>query len=70
MLEVFSIKGARVATLVNGYREAGYYHVRWDSRDSRGQAVASGIYFYKISVIKGAYRAMLYRKTMKMILMR
>lgn len=44
-LDVFNILGQRVATLLNGYNEAGYHKVTWDASD-----YSSGIYFYKLSV--------------------
>ncbi|MCP4566767.1 MAG: T9SS type A sorting domain-containing protein [FCB group bacterium] len=48
-LEIFNILGQRVATLVEAYQEAGHYEVAWDSKDEGGQAVASGVYFYKLT---------------------
>jgi hypothetical protein len=46
-LKVFNILGQEVATLAQGDRPAGYFAVRWNGRDHRGQSVAPGIYFYK-----------------------
>ena len=48
VLEVFGVNGQRVARLVDGYREAGRYEVRWDGRDLSGQEVSSGVYVYRI----------------------
>ncbi len=42
-LAIFNIQGQRVATLVNGRQEAGYYRLHFD-----GSALSSGIYFIKI----------------------
>jgi hypothetical protein len=47
-LAVYNLAGQRVATLVKGAREAGVYTVRWDGRDTSGQALASGIYLYRL----------------------
>jgi flagellar hook assembly protein FlgD len=47
-LDVYDIKGRKVATLVDGYRAAGNHTVIWEGRDSAGNLVASGIYFYRI----------------------
>ncbi|MDD4050929.1 MAG: FlgD immunoglobulin-like domain containing protein [candidate division Zixibacteria bacterium] len=46
---VFNILGQNIKDLVDGYMEAGYHQVVWDGKDRSGDAVASGIYFYKIS---------------------
>jgi N-acetylneuraminic acid mutarotase len=42
-LRVYNVLGSEVATLVDAYKEAGFYTARWDARD-----VASGVYFYNI----------------------
>jgi len=43
-ISVFDITGREVATLVNAYQTAGSYAVHFD-----GNALASGIYFYRVS---------------------
>ena len=48
VLEVFGVNGQLVARLVDGYREAGRYEVRWDGRNLSGQEVSSGVYVYRI----------------------
>jgi hypothetical protein len=47
-LEVFDVLGARVATLLNGRREAGSYQVEWE-----GGEKASGIYYYCLGTDEG-----------------
>ncbi|MBN2424073.1 MAG: T9SS type A sorting domain-containing protein [Calditrichaceae bacterium] len=42
-LEVFDVNGRRVATLINGFRTAGRYHI-----DFNGGHLASGVYFYRV----------------------
>jgi hypothetical protein len=51
-IEVFNIVGQRVATLFDGFREAGEYSVTWHSTDDAGQKVSSGLYFYKMTTNK------------------
>jgi hypothetical protein len=46
-LEIFNMLGSKVATLVDDYREPGYYEVEWNVNSSRKQ-LSSGIYFYKL----------------------
>jgi len=48
-LEIYSLAGQHVRTLVNESLRAGYYTAVWDGRDSCGQQVASGVYFYRLS---------------------
>jgi len=47
-LTIYNILGQKVKNLVNQYQSAGYKMVHWNSRDDRGDEVASGVYFYKI----------------------
>jgi len=51
---------------VNGRKDAGQYKLQWDGKDNFGRSVASGIYFYKLSV-SGTENLTL---TRKMILMK
>ncbi|MBU0983448.1 MAG: T9SS type A sorting domain-containing protein, partial [candidate division Zixibacteria bacterium] len=48
-LSVFNVLGERVKTLASGVHEAGVHQVEWDGTNSAGQAVSSGIYFYRLS---------------------
>jgi uncharacterized protein (DUF1501 family) len=57
-LEVYTVAGDKIATLVNGYQEAGDYSVQFDARN-----MPSGIYFATIE-------AGLTRKTIKMSLLK
>lgn len=40
--------GQKVVTLVDEVREAGYYTAKWNGSNQFGEAVASGIYIYRI----------------------
>ncbi|HEQ99133.1 MAG TPA: T9SS type A sorting domain-containing protein [candidate division Zixibacteria bacterium] len=62
-LDIYNIKGQNVATLVEGYKDAGSYAVKWDSRGADGHQVASGIYFYRLTAGE-------FTKTVKMVLMK
>jgi hypothetical protein len=44
-LEVYNVRGQRVATLVDGFEAAGHKTVDWNAT-----GVASGVYFYKLQV--------------------
>ena len=49
-LEVFNALGQRMATLVEGVQRAGAYQARWNATDETGQAVAAGVYLYRLTV--------------------
>ncbi len=53
-LEVFDVRGARVATLVDGPLSAGHNEYRWDLRASSGAPVSAGIYFARAWTAMGA----------------
>jgi len=47
-LQIFDRLGRRVRTLVNQLQPAGRYAITWDGRNELGQAIASGVYFYRL----------------------
>ena len=47
-MEVYNLLGRKVATLVDGQEKAGIHRVTWDGRNTSGERLASGIYFYRI----------------------
>jgi photosystem II stability/assembly factor-like uncharacterized protein len=47
-LTIFNILGQQVATLINEQRNAGNHSVVWNSNDSNGMKLSSGIYLYKL----------------------
>lgn len=63
VLKIFNVNGQELRTLVNETQRAGSYSVMWDGKNARGLAVASGIYFYRLS-------AGTFAETRKMVLTR
>jgi hypothetical protein len=62
-LKVYNIKGELVRTLVDEYEEVGYHIAVWDGRNTNGEEVASGVYFYRM--VSNDFKA-----TKKMILLK
>jgi hypothetical protein len=50
-LVIYDMRGALIKMLESGNRTAGEHVVRWDGRDSRGERVASGVYFYRLDTV-------------------
>jgi hypothetical protein len=48
-LVVYDVRGARVRVLVGGEQGSGKHVVEWDGRNDAGEAVGSGVYFYRMT---------------------
>jgi flagellar hook assembly protein FlgD len=59
-ITIYNLQGQRVATLVRKKQPAGYYKISWDGLNDKHQAIASGIYFYRM--LAGEYS-----RTMRML---
>lgn len=62
-LDVFNVNGQLVRSLVHQELAAGRHRIAWDATDNFGRAVASGVYFYRISTAGSA-------ESRKMLLLR
>jgi hypothetical protein len=47
-LEVFDVRGARVASIAASHQAAGHYEARWDGRNALGAPVRSGVYWVRL----------------------
>jgi sugar lactone lactonase YvrE len=47
-LKVFNVLGQEVITLENSVQQAGLYEVSWNGKNTLGQSVGSGVYFYRL----------------------
>jgi photosystem II stability/assembly factor-like uncharacterized protein len=66
-LEIFDVSGRKVATLVGKELTPGEYAVQWNGRNDAGQAVGSGMYFYRLEV---SGKETSFQQTRKMLLVR
>lgn len=53
-LEIYTVDGRLVNTLVSDYLDAGYHECVWTGRDKRGRRVASGTYYYRLQAPDGS----------------
>ncbi len=63
ILTIYDVTGRRIKTLISSQYPAGFHQVQWDGRDDSGNAVASGIYVYRIEAGK-------YTQSRKMMLLK
>ncbi|MDD4156207.1 MAG: T9SS type A sorting domain-containing protein [Candidatus Cloacimonetes bacterium] len=47
-IEIYNIKGQKVKTLIDEYRQAGNHHIIWDGQDNLNHNCSNGLYFYKM----------------------
>jgi flagellar hook assembly protein FlgD len=62
-LDVYNVLGQKVDELYAGHLDAGSHQLTWDGRNSDGDDVTSGVYFYRLQA--GGFD-----KTKKMLLVK
>jgi hypothetical protein len=48
LVKVFDVAGREIAILLNGYLDIGVHSSNWDGKNSAGESVGSGLYFYSV----------------------
>jgi hypothetical protein len=56
-LDIYDLLGRKIARIVDGELDAGQHSITWDGRDSDGNSVSSGIYFYRLVTDYGVKQA-------------
>ncbi|MFQ5799398.1 MAG: FlgD immunoglobulin-like domain containing protein, partial [Bacteroidota bacterium] len=67
-LVVYDMLGRELKTLVDDFREEGYYTVIWDGTNQFGKTASSGVYLYRLTATSG--REEKFNDINKMVLMR
>ncbi len=47
-IEIYNSSGQEIATLINGIQNPGWYSVKWNGKDNKGNNCPAGIYFYRL----------------------
>ena len=68
-LSIYSVTGQLVRALVDGKMTAGRHEIPWNGQDQAGQAVANGVYWYRL-VVTGASGKPTFRETKRMTLLK
>jgi len=48
-LEIFNVKGQRIALLTDAYHSVGSHEIVWNGRDAAGRIMPAGVYFSRLS---------------------
>jgi len=49
-LDIYSLSGQKIRTLVNRLQESGMYQIEWDGRNDDGATVSTGVYLTRLQV--------------------
>ncbi len=69
-IKVYNILGQEVATLLNTEQILGFHSVQWNSTNTAGNHVASGVYFYRIEATSLTETSKAFTQTKKMLMLR
>ncbi len=69
-IEIFNTMGQRIRLVKSQAQGPGQCLVVWDGRDDQGQAMGSGIYFYRIIAQALEHQTNQFQQTQKMILVK
>ena len=56
-IKIYTVAGRLIRTVESAWSRVGYNETFWDGRDASGNALANGVYFYKIIADDGEERA-------------
>jgi hypothetical protein len=62
IIEIYTLTGQKIITLVDTEQLGGSYTIDWDSKDSCGKKVASGIYIYRLRAFHGQSTTIIKKK--------
>jgi cytoskeletal protein CcmA (bactofilin family) len=66
-LQIYNLMGSEIKTLVNEHRNAGRYEVIWNGRNRAGEAVAGGVYLYRLTIERNGETPMVITKKMTVL---
>ena len=69
-IKIYNILGQEVRTLVHQVQTAGQQAAIWDSRNSFGRVVSSGVYFYRIEATEISGKGVSFSNVKKMVLLK
>jgi flagellar hook assembly protein FlgD len=67
LLEVFSVMGQHIATLVNSEQHAGTHRVQWNGSNDVQLPMSSGIYIYRLQTLNNVGKILSQQRTMFLV---
>jgi flagellar hook assembly protein FlgD len=50
-IDIYTVSGRRLNTLLHPDLSPGYHQLAWDGNDAEGSALANGVYLYRLSAV-------------------
>ena len=69
-LTFYNVSGQEIAVLMDGIQPEGAGEVVWDGRNSHGESLPSGVYFYRIDARDAAGTGEAFTMTRRMLLLK
>jgi len=69
-LQIFDIMGRKLMTLESSVKAPGHHYTKWNGKNSKGFQMASGVYFYRLTVENAITGKNAYTKVEKMMIVK
>ena len=69
-LQIFDIMGRKLMTLESSVKAPGHHYTMWNGKNSKGFQMASGVYFYRLTVENAITGKNAYTKVEKMMILK
>ena len=69
-LQIFDIMGRKLMTLESSVKAPGHHYTMWNGKNSKGSQMASGVYFYRLTVENTITGKNAYTKVEKMMILK
>jgi hypothetical protein len=69
-LQIFDIMGRKLMTLESSVKAPGHHYTMWNGKNSKGFQMASGVYFYRLTVENAITGKNAYTKVEKMMIIK
>ncbi len=66
-INIYSLKGEKIKTIVDEHQKSGIYHYHWDGLNDNDERMVPGVYFYRVDINNGNNQ---FTQTRKMLMLK